>query len=143
MAITLVDQELSAETPGSFSITGLNNFTEFYAEWDGLQHGTNNTTNSGMYFWINDIQVSANPSFCPVYAPSNRPVYGWTMAKYNGLRWLFAKSQGSTSKEKTTITSQMITQYYPPDITAPATKVYVGCSGNYAAVSGHFRLWGR
>ena len=139
----LVDQELSAETPGSFSITGLNNFTEFYAEWDALQHGTNNTTNSGMYFWINDIQVSGNPSFCPVYAPSNKPVYGWTMAKYNGIRWLLAKSQGSTNKEKTTIASQMITQYYPPDITAPATKVYVGGSGNYAAVSGHFRLWGR
>lgn len=139
----LVDQELSTETPGSFSITGLNNFTEFYAEWDALQHGTNNTTDSGMYFWINDIQVSSNPSFCPVYAPSKTPVYGWTMAKYNGLRWLLAKSQGSTSKEKTQITSQMITQYYPPDITAPATKVYVGGSGNYAAVSGHFRLWGR
>ena len=139
----LVDQELSAETPGSFSITGLNNFTEFYAEWDALQHGANNTTNSGMYFWINDIQVSAGPSFCPVYAPSNKPVYGWTMAKYNGIRWLLAKSQGSTSKEKTQITSQMITQYYPPDINAPATKVYVGGSGNYSAVSGHFRLWGR
>ena len=139
----LVDQELSAETPGYFSITGLNNFTEFYAEWDALQHGTNNTTNSGMQFWINDIQVSASPSFCPVYAPSNKPVYGWTMAKYNGIRWLLAKSQGSTSKEKTQITSQMITQYYPPDINAPATKVYVGGSGDYAAVSGHFRLWGR
>lgn len=139
----LVDQELSAETPGSFSITGLNNFTEFYAEWDALQHGTNNTTNSGMYFWINDIQASVNPSFCPVYAPSKTPVYGWTMAKYNGIRWLFAKSQGTTSKENTGIASQMITQYYPPDITAPATKVYVGGSGEYAAVSGHFRLWGR
>lgn len=139
----LVDQELSAETPGSFSITGLNNFTEFYAEWDALQHGTNNNTNSGMYFWINDIQVSANPSFCPVYAPSNTPRYGWTMAKYNGIRWLFAKSEGATSKGKTSIVSNMITQYYPPDITAPATKVYVGGSGNYAAVSGHFRLWGR
>ena len=139
----LVDQELSAETPGSFSITGLNNFTEFYAEWDALQHGTNNTTNSGMYFWINDIQVSENPSFCPVYAPSNTPRYGWTMAKYNGLRWLFAKSEGAIRKEKASIASPMITQYYPPDITAPATKVYVGGSGNYAAVSGHFRLWGR
>ena len=139
----LVDQELSAETPGSFSITGLNNFTEFYAEWDALQHGTNNTTDSGMYFWINDIQVSSNPSFCPVYAPSKTPVYGWTMAKYNGLRWLFAKSAGAKNKEKTTITSNMTTQYYPPDITAPATKVYVGGTGNYAAVSGHFRLWGR
>lgn len=139
----LVDQELSAETPGSFSITGLNNFTEFYAEWDALQHGANNTTNSGMQFWINDIQVSASPSFCPVYAPSNTPRYGWTMAKYNGLRWLLAKSEGAISKEKTSITSQMITQYYPSDINAPATKVYVGGSGDYAAVSGHFRLWGR
>lgn len=139
----LVDQELSAETPGSFSITGLNNFTEFFAEWDALQHGTNNTTNSGMYFWINDMQVSASPSFCPVYAPSNTPRYGWTMAKYNGLRWLLARSEGVTSKENTSIASNMITQYYPPDITAPATKVYVGGSGNYAAVSGHFRLWGR
>lgn len=139
----LVNQELSTETPGSFSITGLDNFTEFYAEWDGLQHGTNNTTNSGMYFWINDIQVSASPSFCPVYAPSNTPRYGWTMAKYNGLRWLLAKSDGATSKENTSIASPMITQYYPSDITAPATKVYVGGSGNYAAVSGHFRLWGR
>lgn len=139
----LVDQELSAETPGSFSITGLNNFTEFYAEWDALQHGANNTTNSGMFFWINDIQVSASPSFCPVYAPSNTPVYGWTMAKYNGIRWLLAKSQGSTSKEKTQISSQMITQYYPPDITAPATKVHIGNEGTYAPVSGHFKLWGR
>lgn len=139
----LVDQELSAETPGSFSITGLNNFTEFYAEWDALQHGTNNTTNSGMYFDINDIRVSGSPSFCPVYPPSKTPVYGWTMAKYNGLRWLFAKSEGSISKEKASITSKMITQYYPSDLTAPATKVYVGGSENYAAVSGHFRLWGR
>lgn len=139
----LVDQELSAETPGSFSITGLNNFTEFYAEWDALQHGANNTTNSGMYFEINDIRVSASPSFCPVYAQSNTPRYGWTMAKYNGLRWLLAKSEGTTSKENTSIASPMITQYYPSDITAPATKVYIGGSGDYAAVSGHFRLWGR
>ena len=139
----LVDQELSAETPGSFSITGLNNFTEFYAEWDALQHGANNTTNSGMYFWINNIQVSVTPSFCPVYAPSNTPRYGWTMAKYNGLRWLLAKSDGATSKENTSIASNMITQYYPSNITAPATKVHIGNEGTYAPVSGHFKLWGR
>ena len=139
----LVDQELSAETPGSFSITGLNNFTEFYAEWDALQHGANNTTNSGMYFWINNIQVSASPSFCPVYAPSNTPRYGWTMAKYNGLRWLLAKSDGTTSKENTSIASNMITQYCPSNITAPATKVHIGNEGTYAPVSGHFKLWGR
>ena len=139
----LVDQELSAETPGSFSITGLNNFTEFYAEWDALQHGTDNSTNSGMYFNINGARISLSPSFCPVYAPSNTPRYGWTMAKYNGLRWLFVKSDGAISKEKTSIASNMITQYYPSDITAPATEVYVGNESTYAPVSGHFKLWGR
>ena len=139
----LVDQELSAETPGFFSITGLNNFTEFYAEWDALQHGTDNSTNSGMYFNINGARISLSPSFCPVYAPSNTPRYGWTMAKYNGLRWLFVKSDGAISKEKTSIASNMITQYYPSDITAPATEVYVGNESTYAPVSGHFKLWGR
>lgn len=133
----IIDVEIT-EATDSFSKNGLNNCTEIYAVWGGIQNAT--STNSVLVLKINDVMV--NNSFV-LNQRSGSSVYGYSTAKYNGQVWLTMRSGGAISSENISPHS-FVSPYNTIANVGKATKIKMTIlNSTYAPVSGKLEVWAR
>lgn len=133
----IIDVEIT-EATDSFLKNGLNNCTEIYAVWGGIQNAT--STNSTLVLEINDVMV--NNSFV-LNQKSGSSVYGYSTAKYNGQVWLTMRSGGAISPENISPHS-LSSPYNTVANVGKATKIKMTILNSmYAPVSGKLEVWAR
>lgn len=133
----IIDVEIT-EATNSFLKNGLNNCTEIYAVWGGIQNVT--STNSALVLEINDVMV--NNSFV-LNQKSGSSVYGYSTAKYNGQVWLTMRSGGAVSPENIRPHS-LSSPYNTVANVGKATKIKMTILDSmYAPVSGKLEVWAR
>ena len=133
----IIDVEIT-EATDSFLKNGLNNCTEIYAVWGGIQNAT--STNSTLVLKINDVMV--NNSFV-LNQKSGSSVYGYSTAKYNGQVWLTMRSGGAILPENISPHS-LSSPYNTVANVGKATKIKMTILNSmYAPVSGKLEVWAR
>lgn len=133
----IIDVEITEATE-SFSKNGLNNCTEIYAVWGGIQNAT--STNSNLGLKINDVMV--NSSF-GLNQKSGSSIYGYSTAKYNGQVWLTMRSGGAISSGNIS-PHPLVSPYSTVANVGKATKITMTIPNSmYAPVSGKLEVWAR
>ena len=133
----IIDVEIT-EATDSFSKNGLNNCTEIYAVWGGIQNAT--STHSALVLEINDVMV--NNSFV-LNQQSGSSIYGYSTAKYNGQVWLTMRSGGAVSSQNISPHSP-VSPYNTVANVGKATKIKMTIMNTiYAPVSGKLEVWAR
>lgn len=133
----IIDVEITEATE-SFSKNGLNNCTEIYAVWGGIQNAT--STNSNLGLKINDVMV--NSSF-GLNQKSGSSIYGYSTAKYNGQVWLTMRSGGAISSGNIS-PHPLASPYSTVANVGKATKITMTIPNSmYAPVSGKLEVWAR
>lgn len=126
------------EATQMFEQDGLDNYTEFFLKWSGLQNAT--TINSGQNLYINNVVV-ANAAI--IVQKSGADIYGWTWLKYNGRVWIITKSAGAILASNTTF-GAVYAPYNTVDGVGMATSLTLRTADTkYAPVSGKLEVWGR
>lgn len=133
----IIDVEIT-EATDSFSKNGLNNCTEIYAVWGGIQNAT--STDSSLVLKINDVTV--NSSFA-LNTKSGSSIYGYSTAKYNGQVWLTMRSGGAISSGNFS-PHPLVSPYNTVANVGKATKIKMTIlNSTYAPVSGKLEVWAR
>lgn len=133
----IIDVEIT-EATDSFSKNGLNNCTEIYAVWGGIQNAT--STDSNLVLKINDVTV--NSSFA-LNTKSGSSIYGYSTAKYNGQVWLTMRSGGAISSGNFS-PHPLVSPYNTVANVGKATKIKMTIlNSTYAPVSGKLEVWAR
>ena len=133
----IIDVEITEATV-SFFKNGLNNCTEIYAVWGGIQNAT--STDSALALEINGVSVSN--SFA-LNKRSGSGVYGYSIAKYNGQVWLAMRSGGAISSENISPHS-LVSPYNTVANVGKATKIKLTVmNASYAPVSGKLEVFAR
>lgn len=129
-----------ATAGGDIRIDGLDDVTEFYMEWHGIQNAT--STDSGFNnAYINGIGFSQAP--VPI-RKSGAVSHGYTMLKYNGLIWDCVQSNGAISNTNRSFsTGNSMRPYNVVRGIGKAKSIRLENTSQYKPVTGTLEIWAR
>lgn len=139
----VIDAEI-AESTMVFEATGLDNVTDLYCEWSGLQTASE-TNKRDLDLYINDIAVGID--WVTNAGSNGNALYGYSMSIYNGFVWYNTKSAGiagAFNAHNTAMGNNAKVSYRLVHGVGAATKIKIKAkNADNAPVVGKLEVWAR